>query len=84
MHNFEKRNRPLPPQSKKIFINDPRFVVPLCGINRDMREVVDKANMTPDSFATDNSKTELDNTFFQVTLIIAGANKLLDISYHGV
>ena len=49
-----------------------------------MREVVDKANMTPDSFATDNSKTELDNTFFQVTLIIAGANKLLDISYHGV
>ncbi|KAB5511767.1 hypothetical protein DKX38_028795 [Salix brachista] len=39
----------------------------MAKMKRDMREVVDKANMTPDSSATANSKTELDNTFFQVT-----------------
>lgn len=45
--------------------------MPFCGINRDMQGVVpnrmeeDKANMTSDSSA--NSKTELDNLFFQVT-----------------
>ena len=60
-------------KGKRIFINDLRFVMPFCVINRDMQGVVpnrmeeDKANMTSDSSATANSKTELDNSFFQVT-----------------
>lgn len=49
--------------------------MPFSGINRDVQELVpkrmeeDQANMTPDSSATANSKSELDNSFsfFQVT-----------------